>query len=725
MMRMKSFAALLLAAFLSLLVTDDARAAQSCSSMPAGTAGSGANLWVLDPATLPSIEPEGFDLRLFIAQGGLFRAPEATGIVHDGTSAALLIFASPVDADVCFAAGADLVFEPYAPGFRAAVSPTRQAGNWTVPAAQLMAIDGRYYAAVLVETVSTPFVAADATPSIAAGQCCWTTVAKTLADQVPPVVLIHGLWGDSDSLSSVQQYLDGQSPWNRTKISYVQPIQYSITQPFDGPEPATTLNSEIANLLAQLEARHVVAGRVDLVAHSMGGLVARHFAGLAGYQAPRNRNQGAFHTVVTIDTPELGSALAPFLLANWNSKLEAPFLSTPYTIWSAACGLFSSENVEECFESLGMPLAATNAPLDSGAVYSLTPNGPSLTSSTLAPVQIPGAAARLIDATAPSNGALAFELNNLIAAVYSNPSSAPTVNSLLQNLPNDAIVTVASQTATGMPPIQSNFTGLSHTVAPDGDILDGLGLNDANVLDANSVNVAVGCWLVQITPGACVALHSDVVTVASAEQAPGGRPAEIARGRMVLDDRLALTAPAHLALAQPADLPLRLTTPGLIRLTVRQHDDVSGAVKTQSLAVDRMAGTNATATVTPMLFGQVTFTVTGVFSDGAVSTQRFTMVIDPPAAAPASFQGDVNGEHIYLNLSVPGVYRMFPAATFTGIPGKVDLRGHVDYALAPNSGTPVVSLGADGTLQALQPGNATIEASFGNAVDEIAVTVVP
>lgn len=717
---MKSFAALLLATFLSLLLADGARAAQSCSSMPAGTSGgAGANLWVLDPATLPGIGPDGFDLRLFIAQGGLFRAPEATGIVHDGTSAALLIFASPVSADVCFSAGADLVFEPYAAGFRDAVSPTRQAGSWTIPAAQLMAIDGRYYGAVLVETVSTPFAAADAIPSIAAGQCCWTIVAKTLTDQAPPVVLVHGLWGDSDSLSSVQQYLDGQPPWNLTKISYVQPIQYSITQPFDGPEPATTLNSEIANLLAQLEARHVVAGRVDIVAHSMGGLVVRHLAGLAGYQAPRNRNQGAFHTVVTIDTPELGSALAPFLLANWNSKLEAPFLSTPYTIWSAACGLFSSENVEECFESLGMPLAATNAPLDSGAVYSLTPNGPSLTGSTLAPVLIPGAAARLIDATAPSNGALAFELNNLIAAVYSNPSSAPTVNSLLQNLPNDAIVTVASQIATGMPPIQSNFTGLSHTVAPDGDILDGLGLNDANVLDANSVNVAVGCWLVQITPGACVALHSDIVAVASTA------PTEIARGRMVLDDRFALAAPAHLALAQPAELPLRLTTPGLIRLMVRQHDDVTGAVKTQSLAVDRMAGTNTSATVTPMLFGQVTFTVTGVFSDGAVSTQRFTAVIDPPAAPPASFQGDVNGEHVYLNLSVPGVYRMFPAATFAGIPGKVDLRGHVDYALAPSAGTPVVSLGADGTLQALQPGTATIEASFGNAVDEIAVTVAP
>jgi hypothetical protein len=124
-----------------------------------------------------------------------------------------------------------------------------------------------------------------------------------------------------------------------------------------------------------------------------------------------------------------------------------------------------------------------------------------------------------------------------------------------------------------------------------------------------------------------------------------------------------------------------------------------------------------------MLFGQVDFTVTALFSDGAVSTQRFTATVDPPAAAPASFQGDVNGEAVYLNLSLPGTYRMFAAATFDGIPGKVDLRSHVAYTLL--SGASVVSLGADGTLQALQPGTATVEARFGNAVDDIAVTVAP
>jgi pimeloyl-ACP methyl ester carboxylesterase len=355
---MMRHAAVLLAVFVSAILVCGSAAAQSCSSMPSASAGTGATLWVIDPATLPADGPGGFNLRGFIADGGLARTPQATGIIHDGTSAALLIFAGPTQADVCFTAGADLVFEPFDANFRQVVSATRQAGTWTVPAAQLTAIGGRYYAAALVETVTTSFAKASATPAIAAGQCCWNSVAKALADQVPPVVLVHGLWGDSDSLSSVQQYLDGEAPWNLTKISYVQPIQYDITQPFDGPEPATVLNSEITNLLTQLRDRHVVAGRVDIVAHSMGGLVIRHFAGTSTYLSPLNRNQGAYHTVVTIDTPELGSALAPYLLANWNGTLQAPVTSTPYVIWSAACGLFSSEDVEECCDELGRPRAA-------------------------------------------------------------------------------------------------------------------------------------------------------------------------------------------------------------------------------------------------------------------------------------------------------------------------------------------------------------------------------
>ncbi len=683
--------------------------------MPTATAGSGATLWAIDPATLPADGPDGFNLRDFIIEGGLARTPQATGIIHDGTSAALLIFAGPTQADVCFTAGADLVFEPYFANFRQVVSATRQAGTWTVPAAQLTALNGRYYAAVLVETVTTPYAKASATPPIAAGQCCWNSVATTLSDQAPPVVLVHGLWGDSDSLSSVQQYLDGQAPWNLTLISYVQPIQYDITQPFDGPEPATVLNSEITNLLTQLRDRHVVAGRVDIVAHSMGGLVVRHLAGTATYRSALNRNQGAYHTVVTIDTPELGSALAPFLLANWNGTLSAPGDSTPYAIWSAACGVFNSDNVEECFDSLGMPLAAAGQPLTSGAVYSLTPGGPSLTSASLAPANIPGASWRAIDAIEPSNSALAFELNNLIGAIYSVPSSAPTVDSLLSNLPNDSIVTVASQIAGAMPPIQSNFTGLSHTVAPDGDILDGFGLNDANVLASNSVNVASACWLLNPAPSSCVKLSTD-------EPVPVSTTRFLSRRRMVLDDRLALATPGRLALAQPASLPVTVRTDGLVRLTVRQHDDVTGAVKTESLPVDQLAGSRA-ATITPLLFGQVTYTVTGLFADGAISTQRFTATVDPPAAAPTAFQGDVNGAAVYLNLSLPGTYRMFPVARFDGIPGKIDLRGHVAYALV--SGESVVSLGADGTLQALQPGTALVEARFGDAVDQIAVTVTP
>lgn len=672
---------------------------------------------MIDPAGLPAVGPEGFDLRAFIAEGGLAHTPAATGLVHDGSSAVLLVFGSPISADVCFSAGPDLLFEPYQPGFRTAVSPVRQAGTWLVPAAQLVTVGGQHYAAVLVDTVTTAFNASNATPAIAAGQCCWTGASASLADQAPPVVLIHGLWGDSDSLSSVQQYLDGRSPWNRTKTIYVQPLQYSITQPFDGAEPAQVVNSEVTGLLAELAERHVAAGRVDVVAHSMGGLVARHYAGLATYRSIGNRMQGAFHTVVTLDTPELGSSLAPFLLANANAEVNAPIFSTPYAIWTAACGLFPVVNVEQCFDGLGMPLAAQGASLDSGAVYSLTPGGPSLTSASLAPAQIPGAAWRVIDAVAPSDGALGFEINNLIAAIYSNPNKAPTVTSLLQNLPNDAIVSQPSQTSTASAPVETSFTGLSHTVAADGSILDVFGLNDANVLASTPVDEAAACWLLQAS-GACT------TPAANTDRLIASATAMRVAGPAVLADRLAVAAPARLTLAQPAALPIRLTTLGLVRMSLRQHDPVTGAVATDLLDLGGQTGPSAAVALTPRLLGQVDFSLIAVFADGAVSTQRFTATVDPPAGAPASFAGDVNGRHVYLSLSIPGPYRMFPVATFAGMPSKVDLRSHVDYALDPG-GDSIVGLGSDGTLQPLALGDTAVEAQFGAATDHIVVTVGP
>ncbi len=58
----------------------------------------------------------------------------------------------------------------------------------------------------------------------------------------------------------------------------------------------------------------VAAVQADVVAHSMGGLITRHFALLPGYLSNRTYGQGATHKVITIDTPHLGTPLATQLL---------------------------------------------------------------------------------------------------------------------------------------------------------------------------------------------------------------------------------------------------------------------------------------------------------------------------------------------------------------------------------------------------------------------------
>jgi hypothetical protein len=54
----------------------------------------------------------------------------------------------------------------------------------------------------------------------------------------------------------------------------------------------------------------VAAVQVDIVAHSMGGDLARTMVTGQGYLADDNYHQGVIHKLITIDTPHLGSAFA-------------------------------------------------------------------------------------------------------------------------------------------------------------------------------------------------------------------------------------------------------------------------------------------------------------------------------------------------------------------------------------------------------------------------------
>jgi pimeloyl-ACP methyl ester carboxylesterase len=138
----------------------------------------------------------------------------------------------------------------------------------------------------------------------------------------PPVVLVHGLWGD-------------RGAWNffniSSAISFVNPpdprfqiyrANYSKTNAAGFAVNAPIVLSEVRNFVRVFEnAMDVAAVQADIVAHSMGGNIARRFVIEPDFRTQQNYQQGDIHRLITIDTPHLGSQLANNLLAsNWFCK---------------------------------------------------------------------------------------------------------------------------------------------------------------------------------------------------------------------------------------------------------------------------------------------------------------------------------------------------------------------------------------------------------------------
>ncbi|MEI7671235.1 MAG: dockerin type I domain-containing protein [Deltaproteobacteria bacterium] len=131
----------------------------------------------------------------------------------------------------------------------------------------------------------------------------------------PPVVFVHGIWSspiafkDWENLIRLIGYAVSQADYSANSAD--------TFNPFDESVPISKLVSAVEGALNISRGRGIAASQVDVVAHSMGGLVARarekdpRFA----FRRKENRNQGEFHKLITIGTPHEGSPLADWLWA--------------------------------------------------------------------------------------------------------------------------------------------------------------------------------------------------------------------------------------------------------------------------------------------------------------------------------------------------------------------------------------------------------------------------
>ncbi|MEM7408886.1 MAG: alpha/beta fold hydrolase [Myxococcota bacterium] len=265
----------------------------------------------------------------------------------------------------------------------------------------------------------------------------------------PPVVLVHGLWSGKKAWKDFETYLEvrGFRVCEGCRVDYGRRFPAASFDPTlqgdDDRFAVDMLAFGISDALEAVRAEGIAGTQVDVVGHSMGGLVARSFVAtqdpFVPYYTLANLNEGWIHKLITVGTPHLGSPLADYLIENRCNELgdivlDGDLIVAPVT-----------------FEKV---LAAFNRPVGPG-VFGLHTS--SIAIERLGATPVPTHA---VTGVAPVDSAVEFGLNTLIVL-----SRGPLTN--IDNLLDpaglhDTIVPRDSQLG-GLLAASSTITNVVHT----------------------------------------------------------------------------------------------------------------------------------------------------------------------------------------------------------------------------------------------------------------------
>lgn len=154
-----------------------------------------------------------------------------------------------------------------------------------------------------------------------------------------PVVLVHGIWVNSTISWKSTNFINPMvtDGFNYTFADYGK---YNATT-FDpyanktlgkynveaGNYGIEAIRDKIYGVLKDYHHKSIAASQVDIIAHSMGGLMARGFTQQSDYYNKSNYMKGYIHRLITIGTPHFGAPLSEFLFFHRNDQ----YCFNPYT----------------------------------------------------------------------------------------------------------------------------------------------------------------------------------------------------------------------------------------------------------------------------------------------------------------------------------------------------------------------------------------------------------
>ena len=121
-----------------------------------------------------------------------------------------------------------------------------------------------------------------------------------------PVIMVHGLWGDSRAFDEMKTDLDNSDLYIK---SLTKKVDYRHTNSWSFLSNFNVIPDNINSILLTARADGFSAGKVDMVCHSMGGILARQYI-----QSPSFQLKKDVHKLITINTPHSGSQAANLLL---------------------------------------------------------------------------------------------------------------------------------------------------------------------------------------------------------------------------------------------------------------------------------------------------------------------------------------------------------------------------------------------------------------------------
>jgi pimeloyl-ACP methyl ester carboxylesterase len=191
-----------------------------------------------------------------------------------------------------------------------------------------------------------------------------------------PVVLVHGLWTNPTETWIESKFKERLDKWGFSVYEADYSAHNAATfDPYAIPEIGNygidAVRNKINDTLEYYNNnKSIAASQVDVIAHSMGGLMARGFVQQHDYNTERNFMNGYIHRLITIGTPHFGGQLAE-ILYNHRDDWHCFDLEKQVITFQIGCQYDLDK-----FQFMPLKTIYGNeygSPLDNGAVEALIP----------------------------------------------------------------------------------------------------------------------------------------------------------------------------------------------------------------------------------------------------------------------------------------------------------------------------------------------------------------